>query len=376
MENYNKVKDCFDKNNCTLITTFEEFEELREKVLKRSYQFVRVRFIGTCSHESNAVYTNFNLRKTGIICKDCLDKQKSGIMKHAKKSNETEADGIAIIEECLSPHYEIIRTKEGCLADLAIRKQSEDQWIPVQVKVTMKICHGMYSFSLQNKDYKNMLIICVCVSEKKLWIIPFNHLSIMYKLNISIKSKYSKYLLDPNLIEATIDNYQSEIICLPIDAILLPITPMQQREQEYVQKREKYLPFLKYDYPMIQGSCVDVIINGKKVQEKVLGYTESKNVLHCGFSSNNGKLDRKRQYRCYRLGENDFYWLHSSIDNRFWIIPEQILYEKGYLSKKEEIKNKKMLCFKTENSITKQWLNTYQYTYDTIDQKAITKIFE
>ena len=376
MENYNKVKACVDKNNCTLITTFEEFEELREKVLQKSYQFVRIRFTGSCSHESNAVYTNFNLRKTGIICKDCNIKSCSNVMKHAKNSNETESDGIAIIEEYLSPYYEIIRTKEGCLADLAIRKQSEDQWIPVQVKVTMKMCHGMYSFTLHKADYKNMLLICVCVSEKKLWIIPYNQLKTIHKLNISIKSKYSKYLLDPHLIHATIDNYQSDIVCLPIDTIILPINPMQQREQEYVRKRERHLPFLKYEYPVIQGSCVDVIINGKKVQEKVLGYTESKKGLHCGFSANKCKLDGKRQFRCYRLGENDYYWLHSSIDNRFWIIPEQILYEKGYLCKKDDTKNKTMLWFKSENNITKNWLDIYQYTYDTIDQEAILKIFE
>jgi len=183
------------------------------------------------------------------------------------------------------------------------------------------------------------------------------------------------HFLDTNEIMSTIDKYQSDIICLPIDTILLPINPIQQREQEYVRKRETHLPFLKYDYPLIQNSCVDVIVNGKKVQEKVLGYTESKKRLHCGISANNGKLDGKRQFRCYRLGENDFYWLHSSIDNRFWIIPEMILYEKGYLCNKEETKNRKMLCFRFENNVIHSWLNVYQYNYDTIDKEEIIKLF-
>jgi hypothetical protein len=239
----------------------------------------------------------------------------------------------------------------------------------------MKMSHGMYSFALHKTDYKNMLLMCVCVSEKKMWIIPYNHLSMQYKLNISIKSKYNKYFLDTNEIISTIDKYQPDIICLPIDAILLPINPTQQREQEYVRKREIHLPFLKYDYPLIQNSCVDVIVNGKKVQEKVLGYTALKKGLYCGISANNGKLDGKRQFRCYRLGENDFYWLHSSIDNRFWIIPERILYEKGYLCKKEETKNKKTLWFKSENNITSNWLDIYQYNYDTIDKEEIINFF-
>jgi hypothetical protein len=33
MENYHKVKLRFEENGCILLTTFEEFEELREKVL-------------------------------------------------------------------------------------------------------------------------------------------------------------------------------------------------------------------------------------------------------------------------------------------------------------------------------------------------------
>jgi hypothetical protein len=376
MENYNKVKLCFDKNNCTLITSFEEFEELRKSVLNQSYHFVRVRFIGICSHESSVVFTNFNLRKTGMNCKACVKKNNSEIMKQAKNSNVIESDGITIIEEYLTSIYEVIRTKEGCLADIAIRKKSEEQWIPVQVKTTMQNSHGMYSFGFNHNNYKNMLLICICVSEKKLWIIPYNKLSITSRLNISITSKYNKYLVDSNTIFDTIDSFLSEITYLDLDTILQPITELQQREQLYAKKRENYLSFLEYKYPLIQNSCVDVIVNGKNVQEKVLGYDESKKSLRCMFSSHNGTKDGKRSNRCYRLGENEYYWLHSSIDNRFWIIPEQILYNKGYLSKKDDTIPIKTLCFKSENNINKEWLNEYEYNYDTINKDAIFKIFE
>ena len=376
MDNYDKVKLCFSKNNCTLITTFEEFEELRKDVLKQSYHFVRVRFIGICLHESSVVFTNFNIRKTGMNCKACTKKNSIELRKHINNTNEIESDGILIIEEYLTPQYEIIRTKEGCLADLAIRKKSEDKWIPVQVKTTIQKSHGMYSFGFNHNHYKNMLLICVCISEKKIWIIPYNELSITSKLNISIKSKYNKYVVDSNNVFDMIDRARSKIICLQLDIILLPITSLQQREQLYVRKREQRVPFLEYKYPLIQNTCVDVIVNGKNVQEKVLGYDELKKGLYCGFSKNNGIKDGKRCYRCYRLGENEYYWLHSSIDNRFWIIPELILYNKGYLSKKDETMPKKMLWFKSENNINKEWLVEYEYNYDIIDKEAILKCFE
>ena len=373
MNNYNKVQACFDENACTLITPFEEFEELRKTVCKQYYQYVRVRFIGTCSHESSVVFTNFYLRKTGMNCKACTKQNSIELRKKSEQTNIIEVDGNTVIEEYLSPLYEVKRTKEGCLADMAIRKKTEkeDKWIPVQVKATVKNSHGMYSFTLHN-IYKNMLLICVCISEKKLWILPYNHLEIQTKLNISMKSKYSKYLVDTT---TTIDQYLSEIVYKNIDSILTPITQLQKREQEYVKKREQIIPFLNYEYPMIQNTCVDVIVNGKKVQEKVLGYIESTKMLCCCSSVNNGLVCKKRTYRCYKLGENDYYWLHSSIDDRFWIIPEQILYENGYISKNDEIKPRRMLKFKSENSKKHRWIDKYQYSYSKIDKEVIMKIF-
>jgi hypothetical protein len=376
MENYEKVKLCFDENDCTLLTSFEEFEELRKKVLKQSYQFVRVKFTASCSHESSVVFTNFNLRKTGKTCKACVKSANKVLMKKNVNVNYIEYEGIKIIEEYLSPFYEVIRTKEGCLADMAIRKKGEedDKWIPVQVKTTMSLSFGMYSFTVHNK-YKDMILICVCNSEKKLWIVPYNHLAVKSKLNISVKSKYSKYLVDNSTINTFIDKYISDIVYNTIDVLLTPTHLLQQREQLYVKKREQCLPFLSYQYPNVQNTCVDVIINGKKVQEKVLGFIDYKKSFQCAFSANNGKLEGKRQFRMYQLGENDYYWLHSSIDDRFWIIPEQVIYEKGFISNTNEIKPKKTFMFKIKNNEHNKWLNMYEFTYSNIDRERVMKIF-
>jgi hypothetical protein len=298
-------------------------------------------------------------------------------LKKNKNTNEIEYEGIKIIEEYLSPHYEVIRTKEGCLADIAIRKKETqyDSWIPIQVKVTQHNSHGMYSFNVNN-TYKDMLLMCICISEKKIWILPYNNISLKVKLNISVKSKYSKYLIDNQMIHTVIDNYESEITHNNIDTILLPVNPAQQREQQYVRKREKYVPFLKYEYPNIQNTCVDVIVNGKKIQEKVLGIIEYKNSLYCGLAANSTKLEGKRQFRSYRLGENDYYWIHSNIDDRFWIIPEKALYDKGYISNANEIKPKKTLCFKSTPTEQNKWLNDYEYSYSDVNRDAIMKLFE
>jgi hypothetical protein len=74
MEKYIEVKLIVENNNCTLLTTFEEFEKKRENVLKQSYHYVRIDFIGICGHNSSAITTNFIKRQTGIRCKQCKEK--------------------------------------------------------------------------------------------------------------------------------------------------------------------------------------------------------------------------------------------------------------------------------------------------------------
>lgn len=378
MENYNKVKVCFEENQCVLLTTFEDFEEKRKDVRINYYQYVRVEFIGQCSHQSSVVFTNFYLRKTGIRCKERVKRNTMSKLKITNRcANEIESDGIKIIEEYLSDYYEVQRTKEGCKADLAIKRLTEekDEWIPIQVKTTVKNSHGMYSFGLNNKDYSNMLLICICNMEQKVWIIPYNNLDVKRQLNISIKSQYSKYLVDKLNIYNAIESYMDKIIVSDLKSLMTPISVLQQREQLYVQKREINIPYVTYEYLDVQGTCVDFKINGKKIQEKVVGVNKNKKCLGICFNINNGTNKGKRQFKSYCLGDNDYYWLHSGIDNRFWIIPEIILFEKGYISDKDEIKIKKPLTFKSNYTPNSIWLKDYEYTYDKDNREKIMGLF-
>jgi hypothetical protein len=160
-----------------------------------------------------------------------------------------------------------------------------------------------------------------------------------------------------------------------IDTLLIPISNLQQREQIYVKKREMFINFLEYKYLEKQNTTTDFIVNNKKIQEKVAARRKDreKDNLLVHLSSNNGKMhNRARHFRAYRLGENEYYWINSSIDNRFWIIPEDILYEKGYISKPDETINKKVLSI----SISTDWVKEYQYDYDNINRERIENIFK
>jgi hypothetical protein len=385
MDNYNKVKECINNNGCKLLTTFEEFEEIRKTALNNYYGFVRIKFIGLCGHESSAVFTNFNVRKTGITCKSCvkLNTSKQLYINNRKVNNSvTENDSIKILEKHLI-EYDIKRTNEGCTADLIIReKEKKDtQWIPVQVKSTAQLCHNMYSFRGMKESYKNMLLICICISEEKIWIVPYNDINITKgNLNISKKSKYNKFLIEDNTkICSIIPKYETNIVRDTDELLMKPVTVLQQREQEYVKKRESILDFLKFDKMEVQNTPTDFMINGKKIQEKVAGLCKHKrNNLLLVLASNNGKIDGIRQQRTYRLKENDFYWIHSSVDNRFWIIPEIELFNRGYISASEETKKKTTILISIKDTLqnNNKWLKEFEYSYENPDKNKLMKLFD
>lgn len=381
MENYLIVKDAMDKNGCTLLTTFEEFEERRNNVLKKYYQSVRVDYIATCSHPMNVAVTNFLVRKTGLVCLQCSRINAIKIKKELGNNHSVsiENEGCVILEGLLRDKYEICRSKEGCRCDIIIRKKGieEDKWLNIQLKVNNKLSYGMYSFSGVGKDYTDMLLACINIEEQKIWLIPFNELNIKSKLNISTRSKYDKYLIQNDKIEDYINKYYDSCKQTTYEEAMIPICEYQQREQEYIRKREQYIPFLKYEYLDIQNTPTDFIVNGYRIQEKVVGYTIKKDMIATSLGSNNGISNEGiRQFRRYRLGENHYYWLHSSIDNRFWIVPEGKLYDEGYISKSTETKRRKNLVFKSsEYSEEKKWLAQYEFTYDNPNVERITEVF-
>ena len=370
------VEDCKTKN-CKILTTFEQFEEKRKLSLNNSYHYVRIEFIGICGHTSSAIVTNFLCRSTGIRCKKCVKENTYSILKKVSlESSRTESESIILLISYLSNFYKVVRTKEGCLADLAISNSSvNDKYIAVQVKSTNKMSHNMYSFRSFKKEYKNMIIICICQSDNKIWVIPFNEINVTSNVNISVKSKYNKYLVENNNeINKYIDKYCIDYQINNLEELLVSPCKLLQREQYYVKKREQYINFIKYKYPDIQNTRTDFIVNNKKIQKKVCSLYKFKNKKDkyiVWFSSNNGTENKKRKYRTYCLGENDYYWLHSSIDDRFWIIPEKILYEKGFIANNNEIKNRKCL-----NLFTNKWLIDYEYNYKYYKYKDIIKLFQ
>lgn len=378
MDNYNKVVEACNSSGCKLLTTYEEFEKCRESVIKKYYAYVRIKFIGVCGHESSAVTTNYLLRKSGLRCTACVKYSTNQILRNKEYLHHSfvETNGINIVTRLLETNYKVIRTNEGCTADMLICKLdvSEDKWYNLQLKTCSKVSHGMYSFSSIKTTYSNMILVCVCIDDNKIWVIPYNELNIKNKLNISVVSKYNKYLVQDNII-TLLDKYLLDCKVTSLEEGLTPASELQQREQEYVLKRETCIPQLNYVYPEIQNTPTDFIVNDKRVQEKVMGV--SRKQLHAFFASNNGKkFNGNRKFRTYTRSENDFYWLHSSIDNRFWVIPENELYEREYICDDNVTNNRTIIripiCGYSE---TNGWLEHYEFNYENVNLERLLSMF-
>ena len=83
MERYKKIKETFEKNNCSLLTTFEEYKKLLENMKtynkinnkKTSLENIRVLYIAQCNHRNSVAISNFMSRKTGLLCYSCKNEK-------------------------------------------------------------------------------------------------------------------------------------------------------------------------------------------------------------------------------------------------------------------------------------------------------------
>ena len=312
---YTDILKKFNDNECTLLTTEKEIEELSKEKFQ---SHIKVNFITKCNHNNTVVLTNFILRKTGVYCKECIkinnkertNKLSENNTKEASRFNYMEYTGFCEISKLIENNFIIKKTNEGCKADFIIKPKNNNEisndckWLMIQLKTTQKDIHNMYSFNLKNNKYDNMIIICYCIDENKIWIIHYDNISkLKCKLNISKVSKYNKYLTEPNDIIDKLMKYYYTTNLFELDYCLQPINIYQQREIIYIKNRELKLPNIKFEYPDIEQCYYDFIINGKKIQEKVCGIKKNRNSYQVFLYRNRGK-------KSYKLGMNDFYWFN------------------------------------------------------------------
>lgn len=366
---YESVVTTFSNKGCSLSMTEEEF--------KTKYKTNRSKldYIASCGHHNSVCWANFTSLNQGICCPTCIIKMNTEVKIQFMSGDnkncyiEQEYKCIQHFVEITKKMFQVKKTFDGCKTDIVLRPNDkiDDLWLGIQVKSTCnKTDRGQYYFRLNGINYDNYLLLCICLEDKKMWLIPYEDVKEQKTIGIAVKSKY-------NLYEVTVSNIQDKLIHFyevmskfDFDTLNTPTSDTQKQEQHYRKLREAKLDFITFVYPDWEGTVYDFTIGTKKIQEKV-GFICKNNPNLFGFKMN--KSDG-RHFNCsYKLGDNDLYWLHCKNTTRFYVIPESVLIEKGIIGD-----NCKQHLYISPTNIRTRWTDDYLFDYNNLDKEKLLQL--
>lgn len=370
---YRDLDSLFNDKECKLLTTFDEYKDQKGQR--------KVKFIARCGHENSVFVTNFMSKNSGVICKNCMYKHVAEQLK-TKVCNDKHHYAVQGYNEMmkilglLTHDFEYNVTGEGCLADVAIKPidNPRDEWLKLQFKTTLKSVHDLYSFKLQSK-YIDCVIILYCIEANKIWLLDGNDKH-PNRVNIGLKkSIYNKYEVSQDILADKLKLFYNRLTLYMFEEINKPITINSQIEQEYQSRRETIFP-LDYQYPTIP-SCYDFLINNFRVQEKVVSHVENRSTSSFNISihrTNRTQRGEKRSFRPYQIGDNDYYWINMANMSTFFIIPEKVLADQGYINIPGVSDGKCSLYINLNNK--DKWYNNHKFDYKSTTMDVIKTIFK
>lgn len=382
IESYNKIKECIKEKECIMLTTKEEFMELNSGMVSK------IKIIGKCNHEFNIVYWEFLNGRA--LCSPCLNIHRSITRKQFYTENkdyaqDVELKGNDLFRKYLSEKFEIVCIS-SCLADMLIKPKSilYDQWLPIQLKATIqKDSRYVYKFVIKNKNYTNIILVCICISEEKFWIFEGKNIPKTDAVNIFNKTEeskciYNKYYIPNNeLLPYMMKLYTESKINNSIEVLSVPITPSNKLEYKYkLIREEKFKDILTFQYPETDSHVYDFLVNNLKVQEKIASIDES---IENGYRAYIRKTKDRKSKKPYNEKDNDLYWFHIVDTNIFYIVPNEIMIKLKYVTTDIQPGKTAILLYpnyKKKKTILSLELNQYQFDYNNIDKTKIKELFK
>jgi hypothetical protein len=364
---YDKIRECIEDKGCKLLTLREEFAKL--KTPSNTWYDI----IAKCGHENKIHIIWFKYRNTGLLCKKCTQAGVVEKIKQGRPCQDIEYEGFCFLKDLLTSKFQVHKLVEGTLADFAVRpiELNDDAWLPVQLKVTMAARQkgSCYSFSLRNK-YPNMIIACVCIDAKKVWLVPGNNVVEHRAINIGkVESKYNTYLSKD--IVHNFEKLYRDGIKNPIQQLNTPINICQQNEQLYRRLREQKLSMFSFVYPEREGLPYDAIVNGFKIQDKVATHVKKKGKFcHRRYIVALHKRTGRSRSPCrYAIDDNDLYWIQIPNCSICYVVPQAVLIKHSIVTNDKETSKKAcmlpLFMDIDQVSIKYNWLKQYRYDYDT-----------
>jgi hypothetical protein len=372
--NYELIKSQFESKNCKFSYTKEEFEDYY--VNNRQ----KLKYIASCGHENEVTWKNYNGLNQGTNCPSCVDKNTGIKLKEFrtgdnKNSLQQEYNNTNYFKVLIENHFTVIKTFDGCKADIVIKKKNEnkDLWLGIQVKTTnKKTDRDQYYFRLNSGKYDNCIILCICDEDKKMWLIPYEEVEGFKTIGIAQKSKYNKYEVNKDNLIEKINNYYELSNKFCFDILDTPTSNSHKQEQEFRKIRESKINFIEFKNNDIEGLVYDFMIGNKKIQEKVGSITHNNINSYCfTLSKHNGRINGKSFRGPYEKGDNDFYWLNCK-NGYFYVIPEDVLIEKGYVGKDTT----KAHLYVSQTNQNTEWCDEYLFNYDKLDVDRLLEILQ
>jgi hypothetical protein len=209
----------------------------------------------------------------------------------------------------------------------------------------------------------------MCDEDKRMWLIPYEHVKGLKTIGVANRSKYNKYEVSIDKLIETLNHYYSIIHKSSFEDSNIPTSVSQQQELKYRKIREQLIHFIEFTNNIVEGLVYDFKIGEKKVKEKVGTIThDNDNSYSFNLTKYKCRIEGKCVNQSYQQGDNDLYWLHCK-NGKFYVIPEDELIIHGHIGKERKLK----LYVSPTNKNT-EWCNEYLFDYDNIDKERLLKI--
>ena len=286
-----------------------------------------------------------------------------------------------------SDHYKF--TPEFCLADGVFCFEG-GMFMPIQVKSASKN-RNRYVFQHTNK-YPNMLLICVSIDAVSFKYLIFSGETLPSSIGYTANGKWEGNRIEGYQLKQTItDIYKavqkmesdyrlpngatldiSSIIQGPITDFSMPSESHQALAQSQANLREERFRGLTFEYPAVQHTSVDVIINDLRFQDKCAHGENKGTCLAVALNKSRRLSNDARKKVSYDIDDFDALWIHVPNTDFFYIIPMQTLIQHGLINSSTS-KGVKGFCFSKAES---HWTNRHKIFMNTNTELIITQMLE
>ena len=266
-------------------------------------------------------------------------------------SYELHAVAVAEVEQALPPGS-VVRTFEGCRADLGYCKPGSDLYLPLDVQArTRNNKANTYGFD-RCTTVTTAALLWLCrpmPSQAQTLVIP-EGMAPRYHFTLTLKegTKYFPFLvLDtelPVVVSGIYDTVMkgeglyilptgqeidiSGLRLMSYDELSTPTAPSAQQAKEFFLLRKTWLPTMDFVAPDVHGTIVDAVVEGVRLGDAVATSREKKNGYRVGIK----KRTLQRRRSPVAEGDLDAVWVYHPDKVQFWLIPAHVLVEKGVLA--------------------------------------------